>query len=484
MQDPFSALARFRLVQAGYRLAEAEVIVQKLREEIRAKRGSMSLEAGRLCTTSADQPTPIAGSQDQGGWQEPRWIASMEWGRITLYPEPKAQDQRTPPERITDENLTRGIFNGYMSPATRRKVRRIVSTWLRSVLIYRQHIKRKYDPGRAYPVFITVTLPSDQQHSDRQINRECWQPFLAYLKRHHGIEHYFWRAEAQANGRLHYHLLTDRYIRAEDLQHAWNKSINRLGYVDRYYERTGKADPPSTDIMRVHTHRKDRRTGRMVEVDPVDYLLDYVLDTATLDLEATKEAGSEGRPAVLIGTFMDADGVRRTYTTRPIDGRVWGMSDSLRVIREPRAIANPRLLRTLKAASDGGTLRRIDKEHVSMFFGPVHQVLRSNHVNTARLFMHYYVQIFGHLYPDQLPAEILKRRPLRSIVNLWLDLDAVNFTYREPEVIEAPTHAEILAADRTLWGWRDGGVIHAVTWSDLFSRYPQLKKAASWIENQ
>lgn len=440
----------------------------------------MSLEARRLCTGSPSGPSNAAGSSLMADWGEPRWIASLEWGRCTLYAEPRPQDREGQPPRITDENLTRGIFNGYMSPATRRKVRRIVSTWLRGVLIYRQHIKRKWDPGRAYPVFLTVTLPADQRHSDKEINRACFQPFIAALKRHHGIEHYFWRAEAQANGRLHYHVLTDRYIRAEDLQAAWNKAINVLGYVDRYYEATGKADPPSTDIMRVHTHVKDRFTGKLREVDPVDYLLDYVLDTATLDLPATKAAGEAGKPAVLVGSFRDADGQRRIYTTRPIEGRVWGMSDSLRVIREPRCVADKDLLKVLKAASDTGQLRRIEKERATMYFGPIERVLRQRDRERARLFVGYYVQIFGHLYPSQLPAEVIARRPLHNVEGLWIDLEARRYVNRDPEQIEKATNAELIAADRRPWSWQDGGELHSVTWADLFTLYPNLKRAASW----
>lgn len=461
---------------------------------------SMSLGSRRLCNDL--RPDPPEDAQDSvilNEYERPV-IACIEWRRVTFYREagPRRPGDRPPPpdpkqkessdqeaeaesesaRSIRDGNLARGIFNGYMSPATRRKVRKIVSTWIRAIMLYRADIKRKWDPGRAYPVFLTVTLPSDQIHTDAVINRQCLQPFLQMLKRHHGIENYFWRAEAQENGRVHFHILTDRYISKEDLQVSWNKAVNRLGYVDRYYEKSGDACPPSTEIHRVRTQVKDRKTGKMKDVDPVDYLLDYVMDAAKLEDRPEGVEESSDQPRRLVGKYRAADGSIVTYYTRPITGRVWGMSDALRSIREPRAEASFRLIRALEEAKANGVLRRIDQDHATLYFGPVAVVIGRAHRGMWQLIKDYYINVFGYLYPAQLPPWYVKNKPLQDPVNLWLDLEHFATYKREPPVIDVPD-------DRWNWAEKDthvvlriGGQLRSFYSPEWLQRFPDLIKSA------
>lgn len=457
---------------------------------------SMSLGSRRLCNDPRHEPTENAEDRLALNEYERPVIACIEWKRVTFYREARPKRPRNPPppgkdstkesgdqdrsnegtgaQAIRDGNLTRGVFNGYMSPATRRKVRKIVSTWIRSIMLYRADIKRKWDPGRAYPVFLTVTLPSEQVHTDAVINRQCLQPFLQSLKRHHGIEHYFWRAEAQENGRIHFHILTDRYISKEDLQVSWNKCVNVLGYVDRYYEQSGEACPPSTEIHRIRTQVKDRKTGKMKDVDPVDYLLEYVMDAAKLEEPKEGESGNSDQPRRLVGRYRAPDGSIQVYYTRPITGRVWGMSDALRAIREPRAEASYRLIKALEQAKDAGVLRRIDQEHATLYFGPVAVVIGRAHRGMWQLIKDYYINVFGFLYPAQLPPWYVKAKPLESPVDLWLDLQHFATYKRTPPVI---------AVDDDRWDWstkdvhvviRVGGQLRVYYSPDWLQRFPQL----------
>ena len=165
-------------------------------------RPSMSLGSRRLCTDPLKRANRKRAEHLVIDPYDNPVIGCIEWRRVTFYKERSPSPTKDKEPRTTDSNLTRGEFNGYMSPATKRKVRKVVSTWLRSIMLYRAHIKRRWDPGRAYPVFLTVTLPSEQVHRDAEITRKCFGPFIAELKRQHGIEHYFWRAESQENGRV------------------------------------------------------------------------------------------------------------------------------------------------------------------------------------------------------------------------------------------------------------------------------------------
>lgn len=421
---------------------------------------SMSLGTARLCN---DQGSPVPDtdfSRAISGADGTTPIACIEWQRVTFYREQIKSKSSNYTQLIKEANLTRGQFNGYMSPATRRKVRKSVSTWIRSIMLYRAEVKRRYDPGRAYPVFLTLTLPTAQTHTDAEINRACLQPFLTRLKRDYEIENYFWRAEAQENGNLHYHLLVDRYIPKRYLQLAWNLSIEALGYLTKYFEESGSLTPPSTEVHRIRDKVKDRKTGKWKQIDPVDYLLDYVMDTPQPepdDPSATNEAGpgapvdpnAPPPPKKLIGRYRKSDGTIDTYITRPITGRVWGMSDTLRDIREPRAEATVGMVTALEEAKNKGLLRRVDLEYATMYFGPVGLVLaRASRAHWA-LIKDYYLQVFGHLYPKQLPPDYLRDHPPHDPRNLWLDFESTAFYHRLQ--LESDSPAFETAADLDNW---------------------------------
>ena len=109
-----------------------------------------------------------------------------------------------------------------------------------------------------------------------------------YLKNKFGIEKYFWRAEAQKNGNIHFHLIVDKYVKYEDLRIIWNRVQNKLNYIDKFEEKNHYRNPNSVDV----------RSAAQVK-NFINYVLKYCL----------KEEKS-----------------------RKIEGRIYGMSDELRSI--------------------------------------------------------------------------------------------------------------------------------------------------------
>jgi len=89
--------------------------------------------------------------------------------------------------------------------------------------------------GKKFKIcFVTLTLPSKQIHSDKLIVQEILQPMLNWLRKHHDVRNYIWRAEKQKNNNIHFHLLCDRFIDKSDLRQSWNRYCQNLGYVSRY----------------------------------------------------------------------------------------------------------------------------------------------------------------------------------------------------------------------------------------------------------
>jgi hypothetical protein len=188
----------------------------------------------------------------------------------------------------------RGQYNGQLSRATKSKLNKWLLNWMQALQHHITENKRNRKKCKYWPVFVTLTL-SDRQRieegeTDNYIKRTLLNTFIQDCKRNHGVENYLWRAEAQKNGNIHFHLIIDRYIDRHTLQSKWNRIQKK--FVDRYTERTGKTEPPSTQIQSI------RNYGRVSM-----YATKYAL----------KEPGTD-------------------YTPRKIEGRIWGCSDQIRCI--------------------------------------------------------------------------------------------------------------------------------------------------------
>jgi len=97
-------------------------------------------------------------------------------------------------------------------------------------------------------VLITLTLSSSQIHSDYIIKSKLLQPFLRLLRNRWKVKNYLWKAEAQDNGNIHFHITTDQFIHWEEIRTAWNSIQETLGYISR----AGNGNPNSTDIHAVY----------------------------------------------------------------------------------------------------------------------------------------------------------------------------------------------------------------------------------------
>ena len=84
--------------------------------------------------------------------------------------------------------------------------------------------------------FITLTLSSNQVHTDQEIKHKILHPFLIEARRKWKITMYLWKAEKQKNGRIHFHFITDKFIPWNELRNVWNKHQQNLSYITAYRE--------------------------------------------------------------------------------------------------------------------------------------------------------------------------------------------------------------------------------------------------------
>lgn len=156
-------------------------------------------------------------------------------------------------------------YKGAITKKTLKKTSQTIRAWLN--VINEGNLQRR--GKRLQIVMITLTLSSKQDYegteSDKFIKAKLLEPFLKWLRSEWDIVHYFWRAEPQENGNIHFHILTDRWIDKDDIQEKWNYLQNRYGLLRDYKKKYKKNNPPSTHIREF--------TG---DAESVNYVCDYL----------------------------------------------------------------------------------------------------------------------------------------------------------------------------------------------------------------
>jgi hypothetical protein len=137
---------------------------------------------------------------------------------------------------------------GFLSYKAQRDIKRRVDTWTESFSYHKGKCQISKKKNNHLFTFVTLTYPSEQMHDDNFLKREHLNHFIITSKRKWNIENYLWRAEVQANGNLHFHLLYDRFINHVEIKNTWNEIIEGQGYVTRYQKKNGNKIPNSTDI--------------------------------------------------------------------------------------------------------------------------------------------------------------------------------------------------------------------------------------------
>lgn len=216
--------------------------------------------------------------------------ALIKGNQITIFKGKYSAENARKRDPLSDNNLKKASYKGKLGKNAIKTISARLTTWYESIQEYNRAFAPRSMKERRQLVFITTTLSDQQRHSDQFIKQKILVPFLQLLLYNYPIRHYFWRAEKQKNGNIHFHIIVDTYIHYADIRKYWNNCQNKYGYLDRYYKEKGHIEAPSTDVKLLHNMKNGIR-----------YVLKYV----------TK---SEGDIKVL--------------------GRLWGMNDELRAIKK------------------------------------------------------------------------------------------------------------------------------------------------------
>lgn len=272
---------------------------------------------------------------------------------------------------IQEKNLSRGTYNGFLSPKTKSALREKLSNWMLAGAMYRKTAKGKPGYSPPYFTFATLTLPAKQLHSDNEIKRKCLNMLLILLQRNFKVVNYFWRAEPQKNGNVHFHLIIDRYIQNAQLQKHWNNCLSALGYIDRFSAVFGHRQPPSTHIVKL--------SGKNAAIK---YLSKYL---------------------------------SKDQERRKIAGRIWGSSDKVKgfasVAMETTVLHND-LVQAVAIQKDSF---RVVSTYVGAVFGNVYAECEKNHKELWREIVAGLVRQYEYCYVFDSMAEKRDETPVNTI---------------------------------------------------------------------
>jgi len=149
------------------------------------------------------------------------------------------------------KNLEKKYTLDVVSDKRKSQLKRILSIWFDGLQMAKRNKFRGIKVENQYPTFVTLTLSSKQVHSDNFIKRHLLGRFIERLQRDYLVKFWFWTAESQGNGNIHFHLIIDKYISHVDIRREWNLLQKCYGYHDKDINKDNSYGYNSTDIKRV-----------------------------------------------------------------------------------------------------------------------------------------------------------------------------------------------------------------------------------------
>jgi hypothetical protein len=269
-------------------------------------------------------------------------------------------------EQLGEELKVKTARNGYMSKATKSKIKTLVDT-----LVFlsqlpeasRQKMNKRlgYKQQRCYLTLITCTLPAAQhlnemgEFDDEHVKRQLLKPFLEKLGYTFDVDLHIWVSEPQENGNIHFHILIDKYIdntkkdgneaESQRLTKAWNSILAKHGYIQEYAtaQRARHAAGFAYDASQQRrVEHFDAATGRYVTrmeaVNYADQVEAYAYGEATgwqnpntVDIHKLKAQNNIKAYICKYLTKNDGQDGRRK-----LGGNLWGTTDQLRDVQAYR----------------------------------------------------------------------------------------------------------------------------------------------------
>ena len=281
--------------------------------------------------------------------------------------------------------------HGKISKTAERKINRAID-----YLTYLAQPKRlpytKHGKGLLFRLnFITLTLSSEQIHTDHEIMLRIFSPFLNSLRQKWHVTNYIWRAERQASGGIHYHIVTDRFIPWNELRNVWNKHQQSLSYITRYrnnqiaWNRTGFTPRPEL----YKTWPRTKQYKAYLEGIRHDWNSPNSTDVHSLRLIVNVPA--------YFKKYMTKEG-QNSF----IEGRLWGCSKRLSDLTGARVAEYSTISDDLGKIEADKSIRSFSTDYFTTIFLTPGDLKRLNCTEILSVFEEYIKSLFPEYRPPGL----------------------------------------------------------------------------------
>lgn len=249
-----------------------------------------------------------------------------------LYRRPKARRRNFPYQltpsamQLTDkqkeaqENLKNNKHKGFLSAKAVKRLKMSIN-WLVSASVPKRIKDLKRKRSIVFRLaFVTLTLPSEQgSELDNEIKKELLNPFLMVLKNRYNLNNYVWKAEAQANGNIHFHIIIDTYIPHDELRFLWNRLLIKKGYMKPYTDRFKNM---SLLDYKAYSEKQGTSDFNVIKKRFIYGKTTNWCNPNTTDIHSVQQVNDLG---AYLATYMS----KKDTDRRGIQGRIWACSYKL-----------------------------------------------------------------------------------------------------------------------------------------------------------
>ena len=242
--------------------------------------------------------------------------------KIVFYNQFIGYSSGHPSKSTWTENFKDNSTKGIISNTAQKNIRNSID-WLIFLSPYKKVYNKAIKKYFRFKInFITLTLPAHQSHADQFIKAEMLNHFLQMLRYRHGMKFYLWRAEAQKNGNIHFHITTNVFVEWWLVRKYWNKILDKHGYIKHYSNNQKKYFAKG---FKMSENKKDKRSFIK---QYKSYIWNSIIDWQnpnTTDIHSVKNIRNL---SAYLSKYMT-----KNSTERPIEGRLWYMSTELSKLR-------------------------------------------------------------------------------------------------------------------------------------------------------
>lgn len=217
-------------------------------------------------------------------------------------------------------NLANNSIKSDLSRKADQRLKNAIN-WLVSSSKYKRVYSKIDNTNHYFKLnFITLTLPTTEHKiSDSYFTGTMLRKFVNNLYYRVKLKNYIWRVEAQANGNIHAHFITDTFVHYTTLRNVWNKILKAEGLIKKYSEKHSKMS--LTDYLQAYQPNEKYSEEKRVKAYMYGVATNWE-NPNTTDVHAIKKINN-------LAGYLTKYMTKKDDERRKLKCKLWATSQSL-----------------------------------------------------------------------------------------------------------------------------------------------------------